>query len=136
LDAEPLWLTSEDVYAIHHEQLRLFGGLSGVKDDNLVGSALTAPVHLYIYEEQHDVLTLAVKLCHALVKNHGFVDGNKRTATAAMIEFLAINGYDLFVPDDKAEAPVLGVWVEKLVQGQLTPEQLCDRLKHFLRSAG
>ena len=123
----------DDVSQVHDQQLRLFGGLSGTKDDNLVQSALAAPRNVFLYEGQEDVLALAIKLCAAIAKNHGFNDGNKRTATAAMIEFLAVNGYDLVVPDDEPETPILGGWVEKLVQDQLTTEQLYDRLEHFLQ---
>ena len=130
---EPVWLAFDDVSQVHDQQLRLFGGLSGTKDDNLVQSALAAPRNVFLYEGQEDVLALAIKLCAAIAKNHGFNDGNKRTATAAMIEFLAVNGYDLVVPDDEPETPILGGWVEKLVQDQLTTEQLYDRLEHFLQ---
>jgi len=50
-----------------------------------------------------------------------------------MIEFLALNGWDLVVPDDEPETPLLGQWIEKLVSGKLTPEQLHDRLIHFVQ---
>lgn len=77
---EPLWLTYRDVLAIHDEQLRAFGGLAGVKDDNLIHSALASPRNTRLYEGEEDILSLAIRLCVALAKNHGFVDGNKRTA--------------------------------------------------------
>lgn len=129
-------MTFDDVAAIHDEQLRLFGGLPGLKDATLVHSALAAPRNTFWYEGQEDVLVLGIKLCFALAKNHGFADGNKRTATAAMIEFLAINGYDLLVPDDEPGTPILGQWVEKLVRDELTSEQLYDRLEHFVQDRG
>jgi hypothetical protein len=50
-----------------------------------------------------------------------------------MIEFLAINGWDFVVPDDESETPILGQWVEKLISNALTPEQLYDRLIHFVQ---
>lgn len=78
-------------------------------------------------------MALAIHLCAAILRDHGFSDGNKRTAAAAMIEFLALNGWDLVVPDDEPETPLLGQWIEKLVSGKLTPEQLHDRLIHFVQ---
>lgn len=132
MDDEPFWLTFEDVAEIHDEQLTLYGGLAGMKDANLVHSAIAAPRNLFHYEGQEDVLTLAVRLCLALAKNHGFADGNKRTATAAMIEFLLINGYDLLLADDDADQPVLGRWIEELVRGDVTAERLRSYLRPFV----
>lgn len=130
---EPLWLTYEDVVAIHRDQLRLFGGLPGVVDANLVHGAIAAPQNLFHYAGQGDLLVLAIKLCLSIAKDHGFADGNKRTATAAMIEFLAVNGYDLLIPDDEADTPILGQWVEKAVRGDLSADQLRNRLEPFIQ---
>jgi death-on-curing protein len=111
----------------------LFGGLPGTKDEGLIHSALAAPRNLFLYEAQDDLIVLAVKLAFALAKNHGFAEGNERVATAAMIEFLAVNGYDLDMPDNSAEAPTLGVWIEAMVAGSLDANALCDLLAPFLR---
>ncbi|WP_181814725.1 type II toxin-antitoxin system death-on-curing family toxin [Sphingomonas aracearum] len=135
MEDEPIWLTSEDVAEIHDEQLELHGGLPGYKDPGLVESAVNNPIMSYMYGEQRDILALAIRLCFAIVKNHGFNDGNKRTAAFAMIEFLAINGYDLFVPDDEPETPLLGQWVERLAAGAYDEYQMYDRLEHFLQLA-
>lgn len=72
---------------------------------------------------------------HRASKNHPFADGNKRTATAAMLEFLVRNGLDLLIPDDEPETPLLGQWVEKIVRGDLTSDQLLDRLEPFVRES-
>lgn len=50
-----------------------------------------------------------------------------------MIEFLAINGWDLVIPDDEVDTPMLGEWIEKLVSGTLDHDQLYDRLIHFVQ---
>lgn len=52
LDVEPIWLTFEDVEAIHAEQLKRHGGLAGYKDPGLVESALSNPAMMYLYGEQ------------------------------------------------------------------------------------
>ncbi|VXC87783.1 type II toxin-antitoxin system death-on-curing family toxin [Sphingomonas sp. AX6] len=132
--AEPIWLSADDVREIHDDQIAVFGGLPGEKDFGLIESAVHAPVNLYLYQGESDVLRLGVHLCHALVRNHGFLDGNKRTAAVAMIEFVAINGYLLMVPDDDAEQPILGRWVEAITAGDLSEAQLYARLAGFMRA--
>jgi death-on-curing protein len=133
LDVEPIWLTFEDVEAIHSEQLERHGGLAGYKDAGLVESALSNPLMMYLYSEQRDILVLAIRLCYAIAKKHGFNDGNKRTAAFAMIDFLAINGYDLFVPEDDPETPLLGQWVERLASDAYDEARIYDRLEHFIQ---
>lgn len=114
---EPLWLTTDEVEAIHENQLELHGGLPGVKDLGLVESALHVPVNKFHYEGEADVLILALTLCLAIAKNHGFSDGNKRTATVAMLLFLEINGFELIIPEgeEDPDRPYLGARIESLV---------------------
>lgn len=88
---------------------------------------------MYLYDQADDPLALGIRLCFAIAKNHGYLDGNKRTAAFALIEFLAINGYDLFMPDDDPEDPLLGQWVEKLTRGEYDERQMYDRLEHFVQ---
>ena len=76
---EPLWLDLADVLDIHRGQLASFGGAEGVRDEDLVESALARPQNMFLYENVEDVLILATRLGVGLAKNHGFVDGNKRT---------------------------------------------------------
>lgn len=132
MDVEPLWLTFADLTNIHERQIKRFGGLGGIRDENLVHSAAAAAINLYNYEGVTDPLALGVHLCAAVLQSHPFNDGNKRTATAAMIEFLALNGWDLVIPDDERDAPLLGRWIENLASGTLSNVQLYGRLYPFL----
>lgn len=125
-------MTLDDAIEIHKDQLRLFGGTPGIKDLGLVDSAISAPRNLYLYEDVTDVLELGVRLAFAIGQNHGFVDGNKRTAAAAMIESLAINGFALMVPDDNPVEPTLGVWIKGLVTHNLSESVLYERLVPFV----
>ncbi|NBV54403.1 MAG: type II toxin-antitoxin system death-on-curing family toxin, partial [Proteobacteria bacterium] len=101
---EPIWLTAKDVLAFHDEQLALYGGLAGVRDFNLLESALAKPRMAWNYEEpQPDIITLAATLMVGMARNHPFNDANKRTALVAGLTFLALNGYD---PDLNAPATV------------------------------
>jgi death on curing protein len=97
--SEPLWLELDDVLDIHSEQIKLYGGPSGIIDENLVASALGRIKHHYYLNGERDLITLAVRLGVGIAANHGFADGNKRTGASAMIEFMAINGALLVLPN-------------------------------------
>jgi death on curing protein len=94
------YLTLDDILYIHTEQLRLYGGASGVRDEGLVLSALFRPQTGFY----SDVVEEAAALWESLTMNHGFIDGNKRVAFASMIVFLQING--VRVVGDQEEAIV------------------------------
>ncbi|VXC43064.1 type II toxin-antitoxin system death-on-curing family toxin [Sphingomonas sp. 8AM] len=117
---EPIWLTTADILAIHEDQIARYGGLDGIKDCGLVESAVMSPRHVAYYEGERDLLMLALVLCRALARDHPFIDGNKRTAAVAMLMFLELNGHELIMPDDDAEAPMLGQMVELLTIGGLS----------------
>ena len=86
------------------------------------------PQNMFHYEGVDDLLVLAVRLGVGIAKNHGFVDGNKRTGAVAMIEFLEINGYFLDMPNDTT----LGAVFEAAVTGRLTEEELVEDLASFV----
>ena len=97
---ERIYLTLEDAIHIHDEQLRLFGGAAGVRDEGLILSALLRPQTGYY----SDLVEEAAALWESLTMNHGFVDGNKRVAFGCMIVFLAANGSGLKAAEDEAIA--------------------------------
>lgn len=82
------YLTLDDTIWIHQEQIRIFGGAEGVRDEGLILSALLRPQTGYYA----DIIEEAAALWESLTMNHGFVDGNKRVAFASTILFLQING--------------------------------------------
>ena len=99
------WLSERAIRLVHLELLALEGGLAGVRDEGLIQSALARPVDQYEYAKIQDVPTLAAYYAIAISKNHPFVDGNKRTAFAALNMFLHLNGYKLrSTPKDALEA--------------------------------
>jgi death-on-curing protein len=94
------WVTATAVYAIHERQLDEHGGLDGVRDENSVESALARPQNLAAYESP-DAAALAACYAVGIARNHGFADGNKRTAWVVARLFLALNGSALrFDPAD------------------------------------
>ena len=109
-EKDPFFLSKPQVLLYHEEQLRLFGGSSGLRDDGLLESAVAAPQNVYTYEEDADIFDLAASYLSSIARNHPFIDGNKRTATEAALSFLKINGLE---PD--LEPIYLTVLVEKLV---------------------
>ena len=97
MSGEPKWLTVKDVVALHGEQLAMFGGPPGIRDQGLLKSALARPVNRWSYGET-DLRALAASYAFGLSRNHPFIDGNKRVAFLALIVFLRLNGVR-FKPD-------------------------------------
>jgi death-on-curing protein len=90
------WIDPKTIQAVHEYQLAEHGGLDGVRDAGLIESALARAQNLAAYGEP-DAADLAAAYAYGLAKNHGFTDGNKRTAWVAARLFLADNGYTLQV---------------------------------------
>ena len=105
---EPIWLDVEIVTDLHAEQLALFGGPDGIRDQGMLESALGRPLNKFAYGET-DLAVLAAAYGFGIARNHPFVDGNKRTALAAMIVFLGLNAFDLDAPVEGATAIVIGI---------------------------
>ena len=102
------WVALDVVLAIHDRQIAEHGGLAGTRDAALVDSALARPQNLAAYGKP-DAAELAAAYAYALAKNHGFSDGNKRSAWVVARLFLWLNGGTLkFNPAD-AVALMLGV---------------------------
>ncbi|HOY76783.1 MAG TPA: type II toxin-antitoxin system death-on-curing family toxin [Hyphomonadaceae bacterium] len=97
--SEPVWLPSEIILAIHDEQIAEHGGLAGVRDVNLLDSALARPKNAFAYGER-DLCVLAALYASGIVRNHPFADGNKRSAFVACELFLTLNGLLLMADDD------------------------------------
>lgn len=93
------WLTRRMVEAFHHESLARFGGADGVRDEGLLESALGRPQNRAACEEDATIFALAADYCFGIVRNHPFVDGNKRAGLLSARVFLALNGWR-FEPDE------------------------------------
>jgi len=95
LDESPLFLTEDQVLAIHDEQIELFGGAMGILSPEGLATAVHAPIQVYLYVPQATLFDLATSYAFSLGKNHAFRDGNKRVASACAIAFLDVNGVNL-----------------------------------------
>jgi death-on-curing protein len=106
--SEPFWLTREAVLAVQGELLARFGGLGGIRDEGLLDSALNRPLHLFHYGEP-SLFDLAAAYAEGVVKNHPFLDGNKRAGFMAAYTFLGINGQQLQAPEEEAVLQTLAL---------------------------
>jgi death on curing protein len=92
---EPVWISKRAVLAMHQEQLAEHGGASGIRDENLLDSALAKPHNVFAYSEDPDLFTLAASYAYGIARNHAFTDGNKRTALVVSMTFLDRNGIEV-----------------------------------------
>jgi death-on-curing protein len=113
---EPFWLSRQAIEIIHDEQLVEHGGAGGIRDAGLLESAMARPRNLFAYGEV-DICALAAAYAAGIVRNHPFVDGNKRTGFLAAYSFLSVNGLELDAPEAEAVVMTLG-----LASGEM-PEQ-------------
>lgn len=93
------WVADSVVLAIHEAQLAEHGGIAGIRDEDLLASALTRPRNLEAYSEAPDAASLAAAYAFDISRNHPFLDGNKRTAFVVMELFLNLNGWVLEAED-------------------------------------
>lgn len=121
---EPVWIPLATLHLLHDRQLELFGGLRGVRDEGSVESALARPVNAWVYGEASEVEALAAIYLCALVRQQGYLDGNKRTALAAMLVFLRLNGRRLVAP-----GPDLYAIVMAAATGAIGVEKVAEWLK-------
>lgn len=97
----PIWLSKAALLAMHDELLTEHGGASGIRDETLLDSALGKPRNIFLYGRP-DLFTLATAYISGIVRNHPFVDGNKRTAFLAGAIFLERNGKTLTASEEEA----------------------------------
>jgi len=105
---EPYWLTREECMALHGMMLSQYGGLSGVRDENLLESALAKPQNLFAYGKP-SMAQLAASYAVGVVKNHPFLDGNKRTGFMLGAGFLERNGYRFAASEAEAALRTLAL---------------------------
>ena len=106
--SEPVWVFREVVLGLHEQSLAQFGGSNGIRDEGLLDSALGKPQNLFAYGAPN-VFELAASYAFGLVKNHPFLDGNKRTGFTVAVLFLEINGQKFAAPETDAAVKTLAL---------------------------
>ena len=125
---EPLWLSRVVVDAIHIEQIREHGGLPGVRDENVLESALARARQKWHYAARVAMPELAAAYAFGLVRNRPYQDGNKRIGFLAMATFLELNGYDFVATDAEIVTEFLA-----LAAGAVTEQELAAWVEQHSR---
>ena len=116
-----VFLSLDEVLGIHHEEVEKFGGSHGVRDLNLLDSALQRPQSSFMGEDLYStVFDKAAALLHSILLNHPFIDANKRTATVSVAYFLHLNGYELEMTQEELVEFALKVESKKLDLEQIS----------------
>jgi death on curing protein len=121
----PRFLEVEEVLEIHLDQIDRYGGASGVRDSNLLESAVQTPRMTFggqfLYADLH---RMAAALLFSLVNNHPFIDGNKRSGTAAALVFLSLNGIQI-----REDEPALSDLVISVASGTASVDDVAEYLR-------
>lgn len=123
--ASPRFLSVEDVLEIHADQIQRYGGSLGIRDVELLHSALGMPEAGFGDQYLHaDLLEMAAAYLYHIVQNHPFIDGNKRAGAMAAFVFLKLNGLTL-----EADESVFETLVLQAAQGQGGKDAIADFLR-------
>lgn len=120
---EPVWVLREVIFMLHEQSLVQFGGSAGIRDEGLLDSALGRPLQRFVYEKP-TLFDLAASYAYGLVKNHPFIDGNKRMGFIAAVTFLELNGRRFGASEVDATVRTLA-----LAAGEMTESAYAEWLK-------
>ncbi len=120
-----LFLTLAEVIEIHNDQMQRYGGHAGIRDMNLLSSAVAMPYATFSGKFLHaDIFEMAAAYAFHISQNHPFIDGNKRTALASALVFLEMNKISISDPDGKLYEAMI-----KLASGKLSKNKFADVLR-------
>jgi death on curing protein len=120
---EPYWLTRDECLALHDMMLSDYGGIAGVRDENMLESALAKPQQLFHYGKP-TMADLGAAYAAGIVMNHPFLDGNKRTGFMMGAGFLERNGFEFCATEAEAALRTLA-----LAAGEMTEAAYAEWLK-------
>ena len=122
------YISLDAVLALHRRIIQTSGGSEGVRDQGGLESAIAQPLMTFGGQDLYPtVIEKAAALCFSLIRNHPFVDGNKRVGHAVMEEFLIFSGYRIDATVDMQEQIILGV-----ASGEVSREQLAEWLREHI----
>jgi death-on-curing protein len=128
LPSEPRWITAAELIWINDRQVAATGEPHHLRDAAALESAAMRPVNHWSIGGERDALRLAATLLAGIVRNHPFVQGNKRTATVAALMFLGANGYTWTRRDDGE----LAEWVLALIDNEITEDELAELMRPYM----
>ena len=127
--ADPVFLTLAEVIEVHVDQIRRYGGQSGLRDLGLLQSALAQPQAFFAGQWLHnDLYAMSAAYAYHLCLNHPFVDGNKRTALASALVFLELNGISLLDPRGRLKDAMF-----RMASGKMGKEEFARLIKKLPR---
>lgn len=113
-------LTVQDIYELHRELEDAFVLSSGVRDKNLLASAVNTPFQTFMGNDLYpSIYDKAAQLCYGVANNHPFTDGNKRTALHSMYVYLIINGFDIMATQQDVENMIIDVAAGNMTNTEL-----------------
>lgn len=105
-----IFLNKEQIKHLHRKLIQETGGINGIREEGLLDSALSVPFQSFDGEELYpSIPRKAARLCYGLIKNHVFLDGNKRIGIYVMLVFLELNGMEMECSDEELIALGLGI---------------------------
>lgn len=117
--------TVQDIHELHTQLEDVFVLSSGVRDENLLDSAVNTPFQTFMGNDLYpSIYDKAVQLCYGIANNHPFTDGNKRTALHSMYVYLIINGFDIAASQQEVENLIINV-----AAGNMTNTELAEWLR-------
>ena len=129
--SEPVWIARAALVILHERSLQQFGGPPGLRDENMLESALARPRNVHAYTGMTDLPLLAAAYAFGIARNHPFVDGNKRAAFLAVGLFLGLNGHRLVAETVDAVTTFLG-----LAAGEVSEEELAGWIRARMAPRG
>lgn len=115
----------QDIYELHTQLENAFVLSSGVRDENLLASAVNTPFQTFMGNDLYpSIYDKAAQLCYGIANNHPFTDGNKRTALHSMYVYLIINGFDITATQQDVENMIIDV-----AAGNMTNTELAQWLR-------
>ena len=117
--------TIQDIYELHKQLENAFILSSGVRDENLLASAVNTPFQTFMGNDLYPSLyDKAAQLCYGIANNHPFTDGNKRTALHSVYVYLIINGFDIMATQQDVENMIIDI-----AAGNMTNTELAQWLR-------
>ena len=112
--------TLQDIYELHTQLENAFVLSSGVRDENLLASAVNTPFQTFMGNDLYpSIYDKAAQLCYGIANNHPFTDGNKRTALHSMYVYLIINGFDITATQQDVENMIIDVAAGNMTNTEL-----------------
>ncbi len=117
---EPVWIDERDALAIHDRLMADHDGAQGLRDEGLLQSALARPRQHHAYAHSPDVIEMAALYTAGIVRNHPFVDGNKRTGFVLGALFLELNGFKFIASEEDATQAIFSLAAGTLDEAAFT----------------